>query len=67
MCYDGALLSTGTLHCLALSIVNKMAVLLFHHQQSEKYIILHVINNALGLVVDIFNTCEFKAKNITMG
>jgi hypothetical protein len=41
---------------------NKLAVLLFHEQQYKKYAtVLHIIfNNALSLMVDFMNICEFK-------
>jgi hypothetical protein len=46
----------------------KLPLLLFHQQHREKYAsVLHVIvNNALGLVVDILNICDFKVTNTTM-
>jgi hypothetical protein len=46
-----------------------MPLLLFHQHHCEKYAtMLHaVVNNELGMVVDILNICEFKVTNTTIG
>jgi hypothetical protein len=47
----------------------KLPVLLFHHQQHDKYTtpFSAIFNNALVLVVVILNVCDFKVTNTTVG
>jgi hypothetical protein len=41
-----------------------MTLVLFHRNSSISVTLLHVdVNNALGLLVNILNICEFKATN----